>query len=190
VLFTAPTTQYSKRTLADLHTLATWNDAQLTQTTLAALLVKAAGADSAQTQAAVPALPPLPLNEDQYVATRTALNAPLTVITGPPGTGKSQVVAAIMASAALTGHTALLASKNHKALDAVEERLADLLPDERTILARASRPYPIFVTPAVSSALFQCVTTEGGRPWALHLGGADAGIDERLLGLARQMGYA
>lgn len=30
VLFTAPTTQYSKRTLADLHTLATWNDAQLT----------------------------------------------------------------------------------------------------------------------------------------------------------------
>ncbi len=34
-----------------------------------------------------------------------------------------------------------MASKNHKALDAVEERLADLLPDERTILARASRPY-------------------------------------------------
>lgn len=89
----------------------------------------------------LPALPPLKLNEDQYNATRSALNHALTVITGPPGTGKSQVVTAIMASAALNGRTALLASKNYKALDAVQQRIESLLDDERSILVRASLPF-------------------------------------------------
>ena len=141
VLFAAPTTRYSRRTLADLAALTNWRDEQLAQTALASLFVTDRPAPGAPDRSTIPALPPLVLNEDQFAATRAALNAPLTVITGPPGTGKSQVVAAIMASAALTGRTALLASKNHKALDAVEERLADLLPDDHQILARASRPW-------------------------------------------------
>lgn len=45
VLFTAPTTKYSKRTLADLTALATWNDTQLAQTALGALFLKATVAD-------------------------------------------------------------------------------------------------------------------------------------------------
>ncbi len=141
VLFAAPTTKYSRRALADLAALTNWRDEQFAQTALAPVFVSDTPAPGAPNRPAIPALPPLILNEDQFAATRAALNAPLTVITGPPGTGKSQVVAAIMASAALTGRTALLASKNHKALDAVEERLAGLLPDDRRLLARASRPW-------------------------------------------------
>jgi very-short-patch-repair endonuclease len=141
VLFTAGTTRYSQRTLKDLSTLTHWRDEQFAQTALAPLFLPDRLVPGMPERPPIPALPPLTLNEGQLAATRKALNAPLTVITGPPGTGKSQVVAAIMASAALTGRTALLASKNHKALDAVEERLAALLPEDTAFLARASRPW-------------------------------------------------
>lgn len=71
---------------------------------------------------------PLPLSGSQLDAARDATVQPLTVITGPPGTGKSQVVAAIAATVALSGGTVLIASRNHRAIDAVEERFAALGP--------------------------------------------------------------
>jgi very-short-patch-repair endonuclease/energy-coupling factor transporter ATP-binding protein EcfA2 len=71
---------------------------------------------------------PLPLSGSQLDAARDATVQPLTVITGPPGTGKSQVVAAMAATVALSGGTVLIASRNHRALDAVEERFAALGP--------------------------------------------------------------
>lgn len=84
----------------------------------------------------IPVLPPVPLGEDQFVAVRDGLSDPLTVVTGPPGTGKSQVVVALMVSAALAGRSVLFASRTHQALDAVEDRMREMLPD-RMILARA-----------------------------------------------------
>lgn len=81
---------------------------------------------------------PIDLTYSQLAAVRSALSEPLTVITGPPGTGKSQVVTAILASAAAHGRTVLFASRNHAALDAVEPRLADLSPD-RPLMVRFSR---------------------------------------------------
>ena len=43
-------------------------------------------------------------------------------MTGPPGTGKSQVVTALIVVAAWQGKTILFASKNHKAVNVVEDR--------------------------------------------------------------------
>ena len=63
------------------------------------------------------------LNEQQKEAVESSLRNNLTVITGPPGTGKSQVVAAIVINAVRNGERVLVASKNHKAVDVVEERL-------------------------------------------------------------------
>jgi hypothetical protein len=54
---------------------------------------------------------------------RQALSEPLTVITGPPGTGKSQVVTAILVNAAWRGQRVLFASKNNKAVDVVMQRM-------------------------------------------------------------------
>lgn len=71
----------------------------------------------------------LPLNEAQEQAARMVLAAPLTVVTGPPGTGKSQVVVDLLASAIRTGQTVLFASKNNKAVDVVRDRLSELLGD-------------------------------------------------------------
>jgi very-short-patch-repair endonuclease len=63
------------------------------------------------------------LNEQQRETVLSAFKNNLTVVTGPPGTGKSQVVASIVINAAKNGQRVLVASKNHKAVDVVEERL-------------------------------------------------------------------
>jgi len=65
---------------------------------------------------------------------RQALTEPLIVITGPPGTGKSQVVTAVLVNAAWRGLRVLFASKNNKAVDLVIERVNALSP--RPIMLR------------------------------------------------------
>jgi hypothetical protein len=68
------------------------------------------------------------LNPSQNSAVQKALTQPLTVITGPPGTGKSQVVLNIIANAVYQNKTVLFASKNNKAVDVVIEKLNAILP--------------------------------------------------------------
>lgn len=65
-----------------------------------------------------------PLNPQQAEAVDRALSTPLTVITGPPGTGKSQVVVNILSNCVTSGQTVLFASNNNKPLEEVQQRLA------------------------------------------------------------------
>lgn len=81
-----------------------------------------------------PLLEVLSLNSEQRQAVRQSLSNPMTVITGPPGTGKSQVVTSILINAAWQGKTVLFASKNNKAVDVVETRVNAL--DPRPVLLR------------------------------------------------------
>jgi very-short-patch-repair endonuclease len=74
----------------------------------------------------LPLVEPIPLNDEQRSAVNLALQSPLTVITGPPGTGKSQVVTSIIINAIYNGQTVLFSSKNHKAVDVVYERINGL----------------------------------------------------------------
>ncbi len=74
--------------------------------------------------------PVVPLSRTQREAAEAGLRRPLTVVTGPPGTGKSQVVVAVLASMALAGKSVLFASKNNRAVDVVRERLRELLGEQ------------------------------------------------------------
>lgn len=65
----------------------------------------------------------LPLNEEQKAAVRSALSADVTLIAGPPGTGKTQVVANLIINAALAGQNVLFTSKNNNAVDVVVKRV-------------------------------------------------------------------
>lgn len=83
----------------------------------------------------------VPLNDSQRRAAESALRERLTVITGPPGTGKSQVVVDLLASCARDQVPVLFASKNNKAVDVVSEQLQRLLGDDDWSLRLGSRDY-------------------------------------------------
>ena len=70
-----------------------------------------------------PLLEVLPMNTEQEQAIRSAANNKLTIVTGPPGTGKSQVVTNLLMNAAWNGEKVLFTSKNNKAVDVVETRV-------------------------------------------------------------------
>ncbi len=70
-------------------------------------------------------------------------------MTGPPGTGKSQVISEIIINSLFNGQTVLFTSKNHKAVDVVVERLNSLsntppilrLGDENSLFDRKLLEY-------------------------------------------------
>lgn len=63
-----------------------------------------------------------PANHEQHSALRQALNQPVSKVTGPPGTGKSQVAVNLIANQIFYGQCALFTSKNHKAIHAIIDR--------------------------------------------------------------------
>ena len=69
---------------------------------------------------------PLPMNEEQRDAILRGLQNDITVVTGPPGTGKSQIVSNLVVNAVKDGQKVLFASKNNKAVDVVLERVNGL----------------------------------------------------------------
>lgn len=75
-----------------------------------------------------------PMNLEQRLAISKALSEPLTSITGPPGTGKSQVVANLLVNSFWKGKRVLFASKNNQAVDVVEARVNSM--GSRPILLR------------------------------------------------------
>jgi very-short-patch-repair endonuclease len=108
----------------DLDLIATWPQERIARTALGAAL----GLNEAIDAEPVVAIDAVSLNKEQLRAVRGACEAPLTVVTGPPGTGKSQAIVSMVASILAAGGSVLVASKNHQALDAVEDRLGSLAP--------------------------------------------------------------
>tara|TARA_R110002049_G_scaffold140930_5_gene302294 strand:+ start:19415 stop:22588 length:3174 start_codon:yes stop_codon:yes gene_type:complete len=109
----------------DLDTIASWPRERIARTALGIALELEATAEK-DTIAAIDAVP---LNREQLRAVQFACEAQLTVVTGPPGTGKSQAIVSIVASILAAGGSVVVASKNHQALDAVEERIGSLSPN-------------------------------------------------------------
>jgi hypothetical protein len=82
-------------------------------------------------------LPIVPLNDSQHEAVQgILLGRPVTVISGPPGTGKSQVVVSTLLNAWAIGRSVLFTSNNNQAVDVVRERIAEF-EDEFPIAIRA-----------------------------------------------------
>ena len=71
----------------------------------------------------------LPINDAQLSVLQSAMMNPLTVTVGPPGTGKSQLVANLISTCVASGQTVLLTSTNNGAVDVVCARLNALVPN-------------------------------------------------------------
>lgn len=134
VLVLAERSPFTKGLITELSKLRETDDAATRETALGAWLNGnfSNSADGSSSDALL--LEVLPLNVEQRHAVGRALSQPLTVITGPPGTGKSQVVSSILINAAWRGQRVLFASKNNRAVDVVEERVNSL--GTRPILLR------------------------------------------------------
>ncbi|HSP37595.1 MAG TPA: AAA domain-containing protein [Frankiaceae bacterium] len=108
---------------------------------------------------------PLTLNDSQERALSATAALPVAVLTGPPGTGKSQLVAATVGAAWLRGETVLVASTNNTAVEVLAERTRDI--DQGLLIRTGNAEYrealpPILeglasrpVTPGVSAAVGQ-----------------------------------
>ena len=66
------------------------------------------------------------MDDAQRNAVAMALGNKVSVVTGPPGCGKTQVILNLVANAILKGKSVLVASKNNKAVDNVLDRLNGL----------------------------------------------------------------
>jgi len=134
-LFLPTDTTFTAGAVRDLDTIAAWPREKLATTALAPIL----GLDAPVATRLTPVINTGDLNKEQIDAVRQSLTAPLTVVTGPPGTGKSQAIVSIAASVIADGGSVLVASKNHQALDAVETRLGSIAP-QSSFLVRTLDP--------------------------------------------------
>ncbi len=74
--------------------------------------------------ASVPLAAPLSCNQSQEETLERLRREPLTVVTGPPGTGKTQLVVNAVANAWLDGDKVLVTSTNNGAVDVAVDRAA------------------------------------------------------------------
>ncbi|MEC7986320.1 MAG: DEAD/DEAH box helicase [Myxococcota bacterium] len=65
----------------------------------------------------------VPLNWEQHLSVCSSLSKELTVVTGPPGTGKSQVLISAAVAAVLNGERVLIAAANNQAVDLVINKI-------------------------------------------------------------------
>ena len=115
-----------------------------------------------------PILEVVPHNSEQRQAVVQGLSAPLTVVTGPPGTGKSQVVTSLLANMAFQGESVLFSSKNNHAVDVVEARVNALGPYP-LLLRLGKEEHNVKVAQNLASSLAESVSPDAEARYAwLH----------------------
>ena len=128
---------YTQGLVQELKELSKLTDSNIKGTALETLLDQNFNSNN---NTAYPILEVLPLNEEQRNAVKSALSNPVTIITGPPGTGKSQVIGNIIINAVLNNKKVLFASKNNKAVDVIDERI-NQIGDRPILLRQGSNKY-------------------------------------------------
>lgn len=126
-------------------TLATWSaDPATGSTAFASMYLGAATPAPTTARPGEPPPPPeplrcaLPLTAAQEQAVRRAQREPITVVSGPPGTGKSQTAVAIASDAVARGESVLVATQSPMAADVLAE-LLDRVPGPTPVLFGGGR---------------------------------------------------
>lgn len=172
ILFRSERSVYTHHLRRELETLAgTPRLREAVAGTAAGLLAGLlAGRTASRSSAAARQAPPaallevLPLNQGQEAAARAALAEDFSVVTGPPGTGKSQLVVDLLASCAHAGKPVLFASKNNKAIDVVRARLRALLGEDCDWTLRLGSRNAMDEARREMSARFDRLRTEAAPP--------------------------
>lgn len=137
-LFVGNSLKYSKTLKKELLTIAKQPAAKLNMTALAYVFRDPPLENKSQPRQILLPLDFLkaPSNFEQHLALDQALNLAVSKITGPPGTGKSQVAVNLIANLVFYGNSVLFTSKNHKAIHAIVDRCDEILRvSDRTTLS-------------------------------------------------------
>lgn len=157
-IFLPSDSSFTSGAVRDLDTIASWPQERLARTALAPLLGLVPDIET-------PVIHDVNLgqiNAEQLQAVRNACVSPLSVVTGPPGTGKSQAIMSMAASVIMAGGKVLVASINHQALDAVEDRLGSFAPSA-PFLVRTLDPAKE-VDRSLSDVLAELISSDPGVP--------------------------
>ncbi|MFY0675346.1 MAG: DNA2/NAM7 family helicase [Bacteroidia bacterium] len=92
--------------------------------------------DKLKHQSNKPIMVPTALNKSQVRVLKTAYAYSSSVVLGPPGTGKSYTIAALVADAIRQGQSILVTSAKNQAVDVVQQKIEDDL-DLKNICIRA-----------------------------------------------------
>ena len=142
----------------------------------------------------------LQVNRSQEEILASVRTNPLTVVTGPPGTGKTQLVVNAVANAWLDDETVLLASTNNAAVDvAVERAEQDVLPGllirtgNRGIKQQVARSISTaranarrFAGPPIATAAEDLARAYASRSLQLKRDRELDSLDQRLLGKVQE----
>ncbi len=107
-------------------TLTAWSHDSWAHATAFASAYLGPPAGSATWSGAAPVPPTVVVNQRQAEVVRRSRVEPVTAVSGPPGTGKSHVAAAVALDAVARGESVLLATRSAVAADRLAELLADL----------------------------------------------------------------
>ncbi|WP_419919138.1 AAA domain-containing protein [Candidatus Poriferisocius sp.] len=126
--------QFTRMLLEDLEELL--NNPKLLEKGPAAVMLGLAPAPAVPFPKPHPTVLPSTMAQDQAVT--SAMENIFSVVTGPPGTGKSQVLVNVVTAAIARQESVLFASKNNQAVDVVFERLAQTTKEPCMIRAGAA----------------------------------------------------
>jgi very-short-patch-repair endonuclease len=129
ILYSGSRSGFTKGLLKELRDMKKLSLSELESTSLASLFDK----NKQQPGLTKEVLEIFDINESQEKAIKTTFGNNLGVITGPPGTGKSQVVLNLIANAVWNDKTILFASKNNKAVDVVNKKLKSILSEDLVV---------------------------------------------------------
>lgn len=159
-LFVTERTRFTDGLMRDLREMADSGAPGWENTALATILGEREGTLADETVAVEVG----DLNEEQREAIRKSRSSLLSAVTGPPGTGKSQLIVSMIADAYMRGERVLFASKNNKAIDVVESRVTALA--ENPILIRTGSRFHPQLTDRLAAMLALQPSEEDRRRYA------------------------
>ena len=157
--------------------LRSWSTRQGIEATAFARLYDRAAGPAPEPPDDLPVCTPLRLSPAQTEAVHRARHEPITVISGPPGSGKSHTVAAIAADLVAHGGSVLIATRSEHAADVVAG-----------LLARQAGPDPVRFGGAQNDDIVRHSTARGtsaadsdSAQWALREARAHQRLAERAV---------
>ena len=133
MIFAGESSVYNISLLYDLLELKEKND--LDETALSYILEKVSLNEEEDVDEKIPVLP-FPSNEYQIKALQNIFKNKLSVITGPPGTGKSQFISNLIINLFLEGKSVLFVSHTGEAVDVVNRKINEQF---RNLMIRTGR---------------------------------------------------